>query len=53
VAATASRDDPSYQKMIEVISKETFESLAAKGGAWIGTQGDIRKIPDLPTRARR
>jgi hypothetical protein len=30
VAAMALRVDPSYQKMIEVISKETFESLVAK-----------------------
>jgi hypothetical protein len=29
----ASLGDPSYQKMIEAISKETFESLVAKGGA--------------------
>jgi hypothetical protein len=41
----ASRGDPSIRRMIEVISKETFESLVAKGGAWIGAHGDIRKIP--------
>jgi hypothetical protein len=45
VAAMASRGDPSYQKMIEVISKETFESPVATGGAWIGAHGDIRKSP--------
>jgi hypothetical protein len=53
VAAMASLGDPSYQKMVEAISKETFESLMAKGGAWIGAHGDIRKIPDLPTQAWR
>jgi hypothetical protein len=29
--------------MIEIISKETFESQVEKGGAWIGTPDDIRK----------
>jgi len=29
--------------MIEVISKETFESQVEKGDAWIGTPAEIRK----------
>ena len=29
--------------MIEIISKETFESQVEKGGAWIGTPDDISK----------
>ena len=32
-----------YQKTIEFLSKETFESQVEKGGAWVGTPDDIRK----------
>jgi hypothetical protein len=39
----ASKDYPNYQKMIEFISKESFESQVAKGSAWIGTPEDIRE----------
>jgi hypothetical protein len=42
-AGVASKDYPNYQKTIEFLSKETFESQVAKGGAWIGTPGEIRK----------
>jgi natural product biosynthesis luciferase-like monooxygenase protein len=43
MSGLASKDYPNYQKMIEFISKETFESQVAKGSAWIGTPQDIRK----------
>jgi natural product biosynthesis luciferase-like monooxygenase protein len=42
MSGVASRDYPNYQKMIEFISKETFESQVEKGAAWIGTPQDIR-----------
>jgi len=42
MAGVASRDYPNYQKMIEFISKENFESQVEKGAAWIGTPHDIR-----------
>jgi alkanesulfonate monooxygenase SsuD/methylene tetrahydromethanopterin reductase-like flavin-dependent oxidoreductase (luciferase family) len=42
MSGIASKDYPNYQKMIEFISKETFESQVAKGAAWIGTPDDIR-----------
>jgi alkanesulfonate monooxygenase SsuD/methylene tetrahydromethanopterin reductase-like flavin-dependent oxidoreductase (luciferase family) len=43
MSGVASRDYPNYQKMIEFISKESFESQVAKGSAWIGTPEEIRK----------
>jgi natural product biosynthesis luciferase-like monooxygenase protein len=43
MSGVASKDYPNYQKMIEFISKETFESQVEKGAAWIGTPDDIRK----------
>ena len=43
MSGVASKDYPNYQKMIEFISKETFETQVEKGGAWIGTPDDIRK----------
>ncbi len=43
LTGVASKDYPNYQKMIEFISKESFESQVAKGSAWIGTPEDIRK----------
>jgi alkanesulfonate monooxygenase SsuD/methylene tetrahydromethanopterin reductase-like flavin-dependent oxidoreductase (luciferase family) len=44
MSGVASKDYPNYQKMIEFISKESFESQVAKGSAWIGTPEDIRKV---------
>jgi alkanesulfonate monooxygenase SsuD/methylene tetrahydromethanopterin reductase-like flavin-dependent oxidoreductase (luciferase family) len=44
MSGVASKDYPNYQKMIEFISKESFESQVAKGSAWIGTPDDIRKV---------
>ena len=41
MSGLSSRDYPNYQKMIEIISKETFESQVAKGAAWIGTPDEI------------
>ena len=43
MTGVASKDYPNYQKMIEIISKETFETQVEKGAAWIGTPDDIRK----------
>jgi natural product biosynthesis luciferase-like monooxygenase protein len=43
MSGVASKDYPNYQKMIEIISKESFESQVEKGSAWIGTPDDIRR----------
>jgi natural product biosynthesis luciferase-like monooxygenase protein len=43
ISGVASKDYPNYQKTIEFLSKETFDSQVAKGGAWIGTPEEIRK----------
>jgi alkanesulfonate monooxygenase SsuD/methylene tetrahydromethanopterin reductase-like flavin-dependent oxidoreductase (luciferase family) len=43
MSGIASKDYPNYQNMIELLSKENFESQVAKGCAWIGTPDDIRK----------
>jgi natural product biosynthesis luciferase-like monooxygenase protein len=43
MSGVASKDYPNYQKTIEFLSKETFESQVEKGGAWVGTPDDIRK----------
>ena len=43
MSGVSSTDYPNYQKMIEIISRETFESQVEKGAAWIGTPDDIRK----------
>lgn len=43
ITGVASKDYPNYQKTIEFLAKETFESQVAKGGAWIGTPDEIRK----------
>ena len=42
MSGVASKDYPNYQKTIESISKETFESQVEKGCVWIGTPDDIR-----------
>jgi alkanesulfonate monooxygenase SsuD/methylene tetrahydromethanopterin reductase-like flavin-dependent oxidoreductase (luciferase family) len=41
MSGVSSKDYPNYQKMIEMISNETFESQVEKGSAWIGTPDDI------------
>jgi natural product biosynthesis luciferase-like monooxygenase protein len=43
MSGVASKDYPNYQKMIEFIAQENFESQVAKGAAWIGTPDDICK----------
>jgi alkanesulfonate monooxygenase SsuD/methylene tetrahydromethanopterin reductase-like flavin-dependent oxidoreductase (luciferase family) len=43
ISGAASNDYPNYQKTIEFLSKETFESQVEKGGAWVGTPDDIRR----------
>jgi natural product biosynthesis luciferase-like monooxygenase protein len=43
MSGVVSKDYPNYQKMIEIISNETFESQVEKGAAWVGTPDDIRK----------
>jgi natural product biosynthesis luciferase-like monooxygenase protein len=42
MSGVASRDYPNYQKTIESLAKETFESQVEKGAAWIGAPDDIR-----------
>jgi natural product biosynthesis luciferase-like monooxygenase protein len=42
ISGVASKDYPNYQKMMEFIAKENFDSQVAKGAAWIGTPDDIR-----------
>src|SRR4030095_8743871 len=43
MSGVASKDYPNYQKTIEFLSKESFESQVEKGGAWVGTPEDIRR----------
>ena len=43
MSGVASKDYPNYQKMIEFISKEDFDSQVTKGAAWVGTPDDICK----------
>jgi alkanesulfonate monooxygenase SsuD/methylene tetrahydromethanopterin reductase-like flavin-dependent oxidoreductase (luciferase family) len=43
MSGVSSRDYPNYQKMIQSISEETFESQVEKGAAWVGTPADIRR----------
>ncbi len=38
---TSSADYPGYDKLIEILSKETMESQIAKSQAWIGTPAEI------------
>ncbi len=37
----SSKDYPNYDKIIEGLSKETFETQTAKGAAWVGTPDEI------------
>ena len=53
MSGISSRDYPNYQKMIETISRETFELQVAKGAAWIGTPDEIRNDRQLRPRGRR
>ena len=41
MSGVSSRDYPNYQKMIQSISEETFESQVEKSAAWVGTPSDI------------
>ena len=42
-----SLDYPGYQRIIEGLSKETFETQVAKGSAWVGTPQElIEQIQD-------
>jgi alkanesulfonate monooxygenase SsuD/methylene tetrahydromethanopterin reductase-like flavin-dependent oxidoreductase (luciferase family) len=47
MSGVASKGYPNYQKMIEIISNETYESQVEKGSAWIGTPDDIRRAVAL------
>lgn len=40
-AGMSSADYPGYDKIIAGLSRETFESQVASGGAWVGTPADI------------
>jgi natural product biosynthesis luciferase-like monooxygenase protein len=42
LSGVSSRDYPNYQKTIQIIAAETFESQVEKGSAWIGAPDDIR-----------
>ena len=42
LTGVSSRDYPNYQKTIELLAAETFESQVQKGAAWVGTPDDIR-----------
>lgn len=46
LTGVSSRDYPNYQKMIEGLARETFESQVEKGLAWIGTPAEIRGAID-------
>jgi alkanesulfonate monooxygenase SsuD/methylene tetrahydromethanopterin reductase-like flavin-dependent oxidoreductase (luciferase family) len=46
LSGVSSRDYPNYQKTIEALSRETFESQVDKGSAWIGTPEEIRNAID-------
>jgi alkanesulfonate monooxygenase SsuD/methylene tetrahydromethanopterin reductase-like flavin-dependent oxidoreductase (luciferase family) len=46
LTGVSSRDYPNYQKMIEGLARETFESQVEKGLAWIGTPAEIRAAID-------
>ena len=46
MSGVSSRDYPNYQKMIEGLSRETFDSQVDKGLAWIGTPEEIRRAID-------
>ncbi len=37
----SSADYPGYDKIIDMLSKETYESQVAKGAAWVGSPDDI------------
>jgi natural product biosynthesis luciferase-like monooxygenase protein len=43
MSGVASRDYPNYQKTIEALARETFESQVEKGAAWVGTPDEIRR----------
>jgi alkanesulfonate monooxygenase SsuD/methylene tetrahydromethanopterin reductase-like flavin-dependent oxidoreductase (luciferase family) len=43
MSGVASKDYPNYQKVIELLAKESFESQVEKGGAWVGRPDDIRR----------
>jgi alkanesulfonate monooxygenase SsuD/methylene tetrahydromethanopterin reductase-like flavin-dependent oxidoreductase (luciferase family) len=43
MSGVTSKDYPNYQKMIELLSKDGFESQVTKGCAWVGTCDDIRE----------
>jgi alkanesulfonate monooxygenase SsuD/methylene tetrahydromethanopterin reductase-like flavin-dependent oxidoreductase (luciferase family) len=51
MSGVSSRDYPNYQKMIESLSQETFESQVDKGLAWIGTPEEIRNAIDTYRRS--
>ena len=46
LSGVSSRDYPNYQKTIEGLARETFESQVEKGLAWIGTPEEIRAAID-------
>ncbi|MGQ0663280.1 MAG: LLM class flavin-dependent oxidoreductase [Pseudomonadota bacterium] len=48
---TSSKDYPGYDKIIEGLRHETFETQVEKGGAWMGSPDDIaHQIADYSSR---
>ena len=43
-AGASSKDYPGYDKLIDVMKRETFESQVEKRSAWVGTPADIREM---------
>lgn len=43
IAGTSSKDYPGYDKIVEGLRAETYDSQVAKGAAWIGTPADLRE----------
>ena len=41
VTGASSADYPGYEQMFAAINQETFESILAHGGAWVGTPDEI------------
>ncbi|MCZ6524411.1 MAG: LLM class flavin-dependent oxidoreductase, partial [Alphaproteobacteria bacterium] len=39
----SSKDYPNYDKIIEALSRETFESQVAKRAAWVGTPEELKR----------
>jgi alkanesulfonate monooxygenase SsuD/methylene tetrahydromethanopterin reductase-like flavin-dependent oxidoreductase (luciferase family) len=43
-AGASSKDYPGYDKLIDVMKRETFATQVEKRSAWVGTPADIREM---------